>query len=377
MRCLVLIFARLSTFVRSHCWKRVLLVRTPSVLSEDSVNVEATVEVNGMSFSDPFQFKESLTWKVTSISPTRLSPATSGIVEFRLANMIHGADMPIEVMIGNRECQQPTLNTTAGTLRCVLIRGDPPSLPQDPVSPFVHIASLGYADANSYTIDVGYRVTGLSMDRGSVLGGQHLKIFGFGFGDDKDRLEIRIQLETEFGDWVLCETSNVTNDEIKCVTPPVESYMEGRNVTLASIEVRRSRMVAPCDGNSSCAFAFSHEFTPECTMVQSENSPKGLLTLMGRSLLFESSSVYVGGEKCKILHNSSDAETLECVLPYNRAGRLPIDVDTDFGTANCPFTVDYSLVVDSVSGNQGSLLGGHPVTFKRYGFSKISQENIV
>ena len=356
---------------------RMLQVRTPSVLDKEMDVVEAVIRVNGIEFSDKFQFKESLTWKVQSMSPERMSPATSGIMEFKLVNMKYGKEMPIEVMIGDRPCQQPTLNASTGTLRCALIRGGPPPLPQDPVAPLVHIATLGYADVDNHVIDVGYRVTGLSIDRGSILGGQRLKISGVGFGNEKERIEVRIHLDTDIGDWVVCEATSVVDNIIECTTPSIEDYMEGRNTTMASIEVRRSRMAAPCDGLSACQLVFAKEFTPKCRMMHSENSPNEVLQLMGESLLLNESRVYIGEELCAINPNFSDAGNLECILPYNRAGRLPIHVDTDYGIADCPFYVEYSLVVNAISATEGSMLGGHPVTFVGQGFSKVSKENVV
>eukprot|EP01138_Halocafeteria_seosinensis_P003625 gb/GECG01003704.1/.p1 GENE.gb/GECG01003704.1/~~gb/GECG01003704.1/.p1 ORF type:complete len:3814 (+),score=427.70 gb/GECG01003704.1/:1-11442(+) len=360
-----------------HASHRLVSIRMPSVLNHTSDRISASIKVNGKQYSESFTFKEELTWRIKSVEPTQVSAATSGIVEFHLENINHGSDSPIAVHIGSRRCQQATLNVTAATLRCALIRGEPPAMPQEPVLPLIHIDLVGYADANSNTIDVGYRVDRLSMKEGSILGGQELHVFGFGFGKKTDGLEVRINLDTVHDDWVLCELQSVSNDEIVCITSSVKDLVGEQRTTDATVEVRRSRTAAVC-AEGTCNFRFSNTSTPVCDGIDDSDGEPGKQLIVSGNILFDGrSTVTVGSESCSINETASTSDRLVCTLPFNRAGNHSIQIGTKYGNAFCPFEVSYSLHVESISSAAGSFHGGHWVTLEGQGFSGVSSENIV
>lgn len=141
----------------------------------------AAVFVNEVDSGFSFQYLNSKTVNVTSMSPRAISSAISGTVVLQLWGVPPSA--LVSIAFGARTCLINNMSYDAcfTTLGCSLVRAPPLPLPQTPVPPTVSIDPWGYAWDGAFALDTGFRVDSMSVSAGSLLGGTAVTFTGVGF----------------------------------------------------------------------------------------------------------------------------------------------------------------------------------------------------
>ena len=156
---------------------------------------------------------------LVGLSPSKMSPGSTDTLTLSLSALPSGADeSSLTVSVGNRDCRILNLaigmgsgTTSIHTVQCELVRAQPLPLPQSPVVPLVYVSNWGYSAGNEseagagagagskLALDVGFRITGMSLDQGSLLGGAVIELTGQGFGNDTSELEVTFHPRSDDG----------------------------------------------------------------------------------------------------------------------------------------------------------------------------------
>ncbi|XP_066121905.1 fibrocystin-L [Saccopteryx bilineata] len=200
---------------------------------------------------------------------------------------------------------------------------------------------------------------------GSLAGGTLLTISGFGFNENSKVL-------------VGNETCSVIGGDLNKITCRTPKRLEG------TVDI--SVITNGYQATAKDAYSYNCLQTPVIT----DFNPK-VRTILGKvnltikgynfgSELTQSMAVYVGGKPCQVLHwNFTD---VRCLLPKLSPGKHDICVEVrNWGFASTrdklSAFIQYSLEVNNVFPQGGSLYGGTEVTIMGVGFSTIPTENTV
>ena len=393
-----------------------------------------------------------MTPQITSITPSTVSSAVASMITIigsgfvvnmtsaarEIASMIHNPYgwtitnhwtvydnslyTTFAVHFGSRSCNILTVNST--TIVCLLVAAPPPNNYQtsNAVSPNVYVLGLGYANANSHTLDVAFRISSVSPNIGSLAGGQVLTITGAGFVSlSSSFVQINIvpyQTVTASmnpqslafsvapvspstrvnSSWaflpltVYCDIVNLTYTQIICITEPTNvlpqdflgnsSIVGTTHVTINSI----SSVCTTSDPGYSCYYGFAPARTPIITSTWPAAGGAGTsVTISGAQLSRPGAtvSVYIGYQLCPVAQTIT-ATTIVCTSAGYTAGAVPIQVlysDVGFAAVdNFNRTTPHfnnNLYISSISFNGTSYGGGVSLTMTGNGFSPVLANNVV
>ena len=184
---------------------------TPPSSNETTFDVVINSNNKSDSFSG-YTYNSSSTPTVTSLNPT-MSSSPKGGEELTINGTAFGSS-PGSIKICGNECQIKSWSDTQIT--CML-----PENQDGDCSPVIEIPGNGYAGVeNVPPISYRFRVTGMSPNVGSLLGGTIVKITGEGFTDDSC-----LNLTVNLGEKYTCEITECTNTYLICETKRIAKSM--------------------------------------------------------------------------------------------------------------------------------------------------------
>lgn len=375
-----------------------LTCRTPSGTSSSAGTV-----VNGKS-QGTFAYSASLTPSLaTALSPTKLSSATSNYINISLSNMAT-SDTVNSITFGSRSCriiQDQRLTSTTAFVTCLLTRAQTDLTTQGPYVPIIDIGTKGYVATSSYTLDTGYRVTGISPSSGSLEGGNLITITGVGFTGRLTATTVNFVHNDIYDNNILhhvpCRIRELATDGtyIKCVTGKPQDRV---NMTSADplisgrFEVTVNKFAAPCSPmDNACGYSYSLSGTPIITSVlyttSNDNTVTAIFTgdrletdfhVWFGTFMVDDAALTVSNDKKKVTVSS---------LPEQVAGTVGIFAHSiPLGNVRMRLNYTYPLVLsyiiapystNSSAVPRGSTVGGHFLTIVGNGFSRTFERNIV
>ncbi|CAF0814130.1 unnamed protein product, partial [Brachionus calyciflorus] len=298
-----------------------------------------------------YTFDSSLNPIITSITPNEIDRETNITI---LGENFVSDFSDIAIQIGNQNCEVLYSNSTM--IECNL-----KGLDLGANSVALKIKSIGNSNLFSQKINGIGNILSITPNSGSTNGGTRVKLNGNGFSN---------LVQVKFGN-VKCLILSVKIDEIVC---------ESQKSTAGSqaVSVNSSLGVQFINSNN-LEFNYDTSKTPLISEIYplEENSANSVLTLIGDNFGTDQKEVHVqiNGTICIVTYSNSTF--IECTLGRHSAGTYPIDLRVDsFGFANRNISFVYSLNINSLSSNGGSLAGGLKLKIFGSGFSNRSQVSI-
>jgi hypothetical protein len=386
---------------------------TPTAIINSAPAVSVIIEVNGVVFGSEFKYEVSATPLVTLMSPTALSSAVTGTVNFTLDNIdssaVAGGFLSnVSVMLSNRVCEVSgaSVQFNSTVLSCILKRTMTPPMPQLQLSPTVAIASLGFAaldainavPSGGWKLDFCFRVSSVSPSLGSLAGGTTVTVFGCGFTAALSSTFVRFeQLSSQPGqaaNTVSCTISWIATDgsSLLCVMSrpsyeyvPEFAALKTSTTGLPGVIIVTVNLIdSICSDATSgaCNFTFSTVVTPVVTSALL-NVTHGIVT---GSFLAPPVHVFVGTHICNIISVENGNSTVQFEIPPHAAGLASLRVHSGvYGSAEGawgfnltnPLQIYNVTLIDGSTRLSGSVQGGQLLVITGNGFSENPTRNVV
>ncbi|KAH9512877.1 Fibrocystin-L, partial [Bulinus truncatus] len=321
---------------------------TPQVLAFIN-NVPTRCQKN---LSCSFTWSSNKTPTVTNIEPNNGSEGTS--VKITGAGFDDTSISNNEVFIGKTPCAITVV--TSNLITCNLGNGA-----TGKVDVFVTVVNKGLAKS-SVQFTYITEITSFSPSSGSVEGGTLLTINGKGFTADAN-----ITIDSR-----QCYIENLTQSTITCRTPRAQSFNSDTTAEIVVAQFGSSKV----PGN----FSYKLSETPIVYSVSTSTSKVNggeHITITGKG--FGSTPMTVKLENVTLNVSSYSDTSITAVLPALPDGRYRLIIDihnngfADLRQNNIP-DIAYTLNVQSVSPDFGSLYGGTDLVITGNGFSLNSSE---
>ena len=258
-------------------------VTVVTCLTPPGNTLATAVAVNGVLTGFYFNYSPAMTATVTSISPSVLSSALSGVIKLTIrtvGNVIASGAMNASIAIGTRSCSvknttvSPSSPSDTAVVTCILLRGPPPPLPQAPIAPLVTVGAWGYASLTSPSIalDVSYRINAISTAVGSLAGGSVINFTGVGIATIPHQVLVSFTWMDNWNDvWTMaCPLTAIATDGTwaTCQLGVPPAFKRGAGGPMSplsgSLVFKVNNVTAPCgpSGALSCPFAQNLTNTP-------------------------------------------------------------------------------------------------------------------
>jgi hypothetical protein len=384
---------------------------TPTAIINSAPAVSVNIVVNGIEFGSQFKYEVSATPLVTLMSPTAVSSAVTGIINFTLSNVdssVGGFLGNVSVMLSSRLCEVSgaLVQSNSIVLSCILKRTQTPPMPQERLSPSVVVASLGFAalDASNavpsggWKLDSCFRISSVSPSLGSLAGGTTVSVFGCGFtaalASTSVRFEQRSSDTGQAARTVSCSVSWIATDgsSLKCVmsrpsyenTPEFAALKTSTTGLQGVIIVTANLIDSICADATSgmCNFTFSTAATP-VVISALLNITHGIVT--GR-LLAPPINVFIGTHVCNTISVENGNSTVRFEIPPHVAGLASLRAHSGvYGSAEGawgfnltnPLQVNNLTLIDGSTRLTGSVQGGQLLVITGNGFSEDPTRNVV
>jgi hypothetical protein len=386
---------------------------TPSAILNSAPAVSVDIVVNGVVFGSQFKYEVSATPLVTLMSPTAVSSAVTGIINFTLSNidssaLVGGVLSNVSVMLSNRVCDVSgaLVQSNSAVLFCILKRTLTPPMPQQRLIPTVAVANLGFAalDADNavpsggWRLDSCFRVSSVSPSLGSLAGGTTVSVFGCGFTAALSSTSVRFERHSsqtgQAANTVSCTVSWIATDgsSLKCVmsrpsyeyVPEFAALKNSATGLQGVIIVTANLLDSICADatNNVCNFTFSTAATPVVTSALF-NMTHGIVT--GNSLA-PPVNVFIGTHVCNIILVENGNSTVRFKIPPHVAGLASLRVHSGvYGSAEGawgfnftnPLEISNVTLIDGSTTLTGSVQGGQLLVITGNGFSENPTRNVV
>ena len=262
----------------------------------------------------------------------------------------------LSVAIGPTICNVSSVNDSH--IKCI-VYGAPAG------SHIVHIYKSPNGNAwfnTSNTVRCIALVTGVTPVLGSIHGGTDITVNGVGFDPTFGHVSVTVGGKQ-------CLVKSVTYTKVVCTT----SSGSGS----ADVIVRSGSVTFP-----RVSFSYDPSITPTVTSLSSvRGRGDDTITISGRnfdkhsrsnrrrrSVAVNGVTVMVGSLPCNI--TSSSNTSIECQVPLQPAGSVPIRVHVDgTGNSNSDAMFEYELILSGISPAESGFGGGRNITLTGSGFS--------
>ena len=274
-----------------------------------------------------YRFENSLTAKVTSITPDKVE-APNGVLTLTGSGFGSSAS-DFSVMISDEKCSILSVSTT--TIQCTMPAVIFGSHPVKVLTP------NGYADVTPSTVYVLKAVHSIEPAQGGTNGGTRVTITGSGFAEG---------LTTAAFNGVDCEFQSEGPGFLVCLSPP--NPVGSINV----VPHVRDRPFQWVD------FSYTDALNPRVTVITPEKAnPGDTVTLSGYSFGTDTSevSVMLGDAECSI--TSATDSSITCIVGEHPGGTVDVEVVifTRARATSTSVVFTYDLSITSVSPSQGQI----------------------
>ncbi len=386
---------------------------TPTAIDNSAPAVSVNIAVNGVAFGSQFNYEVSATPLVTLMSPTAVSSAVTGTINFTLSNIdssvsVGGFLSNVSVMLSNRVCEVSgaSVHSSSAVVSCILKRTLTPPMPQQRLSPTVAVANLGFAaldavnavPSGGWKLDSCFRVSSVSPSLGSLAGGTTVSVFGCGFTAALSSTSVRFErLSSQTGqaaNTVSCTVRWIATDgsSLKCVmsrpsyeyVPEFAALKSSTTGLQGAIIVTANLLDSICADATSgaCNFTFSTAATPVVTSALL-NMTHGIVT---GSSLAPPVNVFIGTYVCNIVSVENGNSTVRFEIPPHVAGLASLRVHSGvYGSAEGawgfnltnPLQISSVTLIDGSTYLTGSEQGGQLLVITGNGFSENPTRNVV
>ena len=386
---------------------------TPTAIHNSAPAVSVNIVVNGVAFGLQFSYEVSATPLVMLMSPTAVSSAVTGTINFTISNIdssvvVDGFLSNVSVMLSNRVCELSgaSVHLNSTVFSCILKRTLTPPMPQQQLNPTVAVANLGFAalDANNavpsggWKLDSCFRVISVSPSLGSLAGGTTVTVVGCGFTAALSSTSVRFErLSSQTGqtaNTVACTVSWIATDgsSLKCVMSrpsyeyvPEFAALKNSITGLQGVIIITANLldsICADDTRGACNFTFSTAATPVVTSAML-NMTHGMVT---GSSLAPPVNVFIGTYVCNIISVENGNSTVRFEIPQQTAGLASLRVHSGvYGSAEGawgfnltnPLQISDVTLIDGSATLTGSEQGGQLLVITGNGFSENPTRNVV